>query len=125
MRSTRSGPRFYPAMWLYGLNAILAVIVSFGIWSQSTSAWITALATAILGFVAAMMVRPLDVSVAAAAFATILTYIGGFRIHLSPESIGALTTVFAMLAAYFTHQNVSPVAGSPTGQPLGVPGVRV
>jgi hypothetical protein len=120
----RSGPRFYPAMWLYAINAVLAVVVSFGWLSQAGSAWVMTLATAVFGFIAAMMVRPLDVAVAAAGFATILTAFAGFKFHLSPASISAVTVVFSMLAAYFTHQNVTPVAGSPTGQPLGVTGVR-
>jgi hypothetical protein len=117
---TRSGPRFYPAMWLYGLNAVLAVIVSFGVLSQAGSAWVLSLSTAVLGLITVIMTRPLDVPVFGAGIATILAAFAGFKYHLSPASISAVVVVFSMLAAYFTHQNVTPFAGSPTGQPLGV-----
>src|SRR5450756_2186987 len=95
MRSTRSGPRFYPAMWLYGLNAVLAVIVSFGVLSQAGSAWVMSVSTAGLGLVTVMLTRPLDIPVAAAGFASILTAFAGFKFHLSPAEISAVVVVFS------------------------------
>jgi len=107
--------KLYPATILYALNAIIALVVSFGFLSSATAHYVTVVATAVLGLVVAFLTKPVVVPVAAAAFAAILTGIGGFGLHLTDAQVAAATVVFSMLAAFFTHQSVIPNAASRQG----------
>lgn len=102
---------FQPAMYLYILNAGVALLVAFGLPLNSTVvAAITTIATAILAGVAAFMTRPVSVSALTGAAATILTAAGAFKLHLSANEIGAAVTALSIVLALLLHQNVTPVA---------------
>jgi hypothetical protein len=121
---TRSSPKFYPATILYALNTAVAFLVAFGLnLSATQTAAITTIATAVLGIAVAFTVRPPAVPVISAAFASALAAGASFGLHLSPNQIGVTIAALSLVVGFLTHQNVTPKAGSPTGNPLGVSGV--
>jgi hypothetical protein len=111
-------PKFYPALYLYAVNTALGVVVAFGFLNQTTSAAVTTIGTAVLGLIVAFFTRPFIVGAAAAAFSSVLVGLGGFGLHLADVKIGALVTLFSMIAGFLTHQNVVPQAGSPAIAPV-------
>lgn len=105
------GLKWEPAVYLYGLNSVVALAVAFGLPLTSTqTAAVATIATAVLGGVSAAMTRPVEVSAITAALATALTAAGAFGLHLSADKIGTLVTVLNLAIALLVRQNVTPQA---------------
>jgi hypothetical protein len=107
------GFKWYPAMWLSGLAAVLGVVVSFGFLTQTTAAAVSTVGTAGVGLVTVWLTKPFDVPLMGTLMTTVLVGIAGFGIHLSDAKIGAVVTLITLAAGYLTHQAVTPKAGSP------------
>jgi hypothetical protein len=71
---------------------------------------IATIATAVLTFSAAVVTRPVTLSVCAAAATTALAATAAFGLHLSTDQIGEFVGLLSLLVAFLTHQAVSPVA---------------
>jgi hypothetical protein len=105
------GIRWEPAVYLYGLNSVVALAVAFGLPLTSTqTAAVAVIATAVLGGISAALTRPVEVSAITAALATALTAAGAFGLHLSADRIGTLVTVVNLAIALLVRQNVTPAA---------------
>lgn len=118
------GFKWYPAGYLYALNTVVALVVAFfpGLHVTHTqTAAITTIATAVLAVVTALMTRPPAVPVIAGALGTMLVAAGAFGLHLTDGQTATLVAFVSLAVAFFTHQNVTPKAGSPTGTPLAYP----
>jgi hypothetical protein len=101
-----------PAVILYGLNAVVALAVSFGLpLTPGQTAAVTTIATGILTILAAATTRPVEVSAITGAVATALTAAAAFGLHLGDNQIGSAVTVLSLVLALVLRQNVSPAAG--------------
>ena len=105
--------RLYPAAILYAVNAVIALVVSTGVLSATAGHYLTTIASAVLGLVVAFTTRPVVMSAISALFTTLITGAAGFGLHLSPALTGVIVSLVSMLAAYFTHQTVSPKSVPP------------
>jgi hypothetical protein len=105
----------YPAAILYALNAVVALVVSFGFLSSTTAHYVTVVATAVLGLAVAVTTRPVVIGTITAAFASILTGIAGFGVHFTDAQVAAVTTLVSLIAAFVTHQNVVPAFAADKG----------
>lgn len=98
-----------PAVILYGLNALVALLVSFGLpLSHAMVAAITTIATALLAIITASMTRPVVVSTITGAVGTLLTAVAAFGLDLTTDQIGSVVTVLSIVLALLLRQNVTP-----------------
>lgn len=100
----------YPAVIIGALNAVIALVVSFGFLSPTAAHYVTTVATAVLGLVVALTTRPVVIGTVSTLFATILTGIAGFGVHMTDAQIGAVTTIATLLVTFFVHRSATPVA---------------
>lgn len=108
--------KFEPAVWLYALNAGVALLVAFGFdLTQAQVAAVTTIATAVLTIVAAVMTRPVVVSTITAAAASLLTAAAAFGLHLTANQTGAVVTALSIALALLLRQNVSPATAPVVG----------
>lgn len=105
------GIRFEPAVYLYGINSVVALVAAFGLPLTATqTAAVATIATAVLAGVTAVLTRPVEVSGITGALATALTAAAAFGLHLSADRTGTLVTVASLALALLTRQNVTPQA---------------
>src|SRR4051812_41214532 len=98
-----------PAAILYGVNAAIALLVSFGLpLSGGQVGAITVFATAVLAAWTAATTRPIVVSSITGAVGTALAAVTAFGFHLSGDQIGSIVTVLSIVLALLLRQNVSP-----------------
>lgn len=98
-----------PAVIIYGLNAAVALLVSFGLnLSEGQVSAITVLATAVLAIVTAVMTRPIVVSTITGAVGTALAAVAAFGFDLSASQIGSVVTLLSIVLALLLRTNVSP-----------------
>jgi len=110
----RSGFRYYPAAWSGALTTVLAALVAFKVFPQTTADYVSASGVAILGLVTAVLARPWVVPVISAAFGTFLTSLAGFGLHFSDAQIAAVMGLVTLLGTWFVHSNIVPNIGSPS-----------
>lgn len=100
---------FEPAVVAYGVNALVALLVAYGLeLSQSQVEAIAVITTAILAAVVAAMTRPIVVSTITGAVGTALVAVAAFGLTLNEEQIGATVTALSIVLALLLRQNVSP-----------------
>jgi hypothetical protein len=100
---------YEPAVWLYALNAGVALLVAYGLpMSHGQVAAVTTIATAVLTVVTALMTRPIDVSALTAAVGTGLAAAAAFGLHLSADMVGTTVAALSIVLALVLRQNVSP-----------------
>jgi len=105
------GIKYEPAMYLYALNSVVALVVSFGLPLTTTqTAAIATIATGLLAAASAFLTRPIEVSAISGAVATALTATAAFGLHLSGNQIGSLVTVLSLVLALILRQNLTPAA---------------
>ena len=109
----RNGFRFYPAAWSGALTTVLAALVAFKVFPQTTADYVSASGVAVLGLMTAFFTRPVVVPVISAAFGTFLTSLAGFGLHLGDAQIAAVMGLVTLIGTWFVHQSVVPNAGSP------------
>ena len=108
------GLKVNPVVVLYVLNTLVALAVSFGLpLSHEMVQAVSVIATAALTFTAALLTRPVTLSVAAAAATTALAAAAAFGLHLSSDQIGEFVGLLSLVIAFLTHQAVTPVAKLP------------
>lgn len=108
------GLRVNPVVVLYALNILIALAISFGLpLSHDMVQAIITIATAVLTFSAAVVTRPVTLSICSAAATTALTACAAFGLHLTTDQIGEVAGALSLVVAYLTHQAVTPVAKMP------------
>lgn len=108
--------KYSPVFVLYALNTLVAALVTWGLPLTTTqTAAISTIATAVLGLVAAFAVHPFPIPAATAAISTVLVAAAAFGFHLGQDKITALVGVVSLVAAYITHQLVTPQAAIKAG----------
>jgi hypothetical protein len=94
---------------LYGLNALVALLVSFGLpLNASQVGAITVVVTAILAIWTAATTNPVVVSSITGAVGTALAAVAAFGFSLSANQIGSVVMVLSIVLALLLRQNVSP-----------------
>lgn len=113
-----------PAVILYSMNALLALLIAYGLpLTKTQTAAVITIVTALLTVTAALATRPIAVSSVTAAVATIATAASTFGLHLTADQIGTGTTFLSLLLALVLRPNVSPTA--PAAAPAQVPAPAV
>lgn len=105
--------KYDPALYLYYLNAALALVVAFfpGLNLSSTvQAAIITIATAVLSIIGGLLVRPIHVSLLVASATTALTAAAAFGLHLSDNRMAALTSGLSIVVPLILRLIVSPSA---------------
>lgn len=98
-----------PAGWLALLNALVALLVAFGLpLNHIQVAAITTIATGVLGIIVMFTTRPVVMSGLAAIVGTLLTAGAGFGLHLSADQIGAVVALVSLVVGFLTQQSVTP-----------------
>lgn len=110
-----------PVVYLTGLQAILAVVVSIpaiGV-DAAMAAWIITLASALLGAVEAWAVRPFNVAAMTVAVRTSAAALVMFGLPIPPDTAGAIvgvgTFVMGLLMWNTVTPKVDPAPGFLTG----------
>ena len=120
MAATPARFKYDPALYLYYLNAALALVVAFfpGLNLSSTvQAAIITIATAVLAAVSAVLVRPVHVAALVGAATTALTAAAAFGLHLSDNRMAALTSALSIVIPLILRLIVSPSAVVSTPAP--------
>jgi hypothetical protein len=100
---------YEPAVWLYAVNAGVALLVAFGLnLTHDQVGAVTTIATAVLTIATAVLTRPWVVSTLTAAVGSLLTAVAAFGLHLSGDQVGAVVTALSIVLALLLRQNVSP-----------------
>ena len=103
--------RFEPARLLYTLNALVALLVAYGLpLADAQAVAITAIATGVLSILVALQTRPVVISGIAAAASTILTSVAAFGLELSAEQISTAVAFGSVLLGFLVREYVSPQA---------------
>lgn len=99
-----------PIVWLTGIQAILAVVVSlpFVGLDATTAAWVVTLASAVLGAVEAWAVRPLTVAAMTVAVRTSAAAAVMFGLPITPELAGAVVGVGTFVMGVIMSNAVTP-----------------
>lgn len=106
-----------PAMVLYVLNALIAMVAAWG-WHLSTdkAGAIDTIAAGVLALIAAVMVRPITVSVVVAAAVTVLTAFSAFGLHLTGSQVSTTAAVASILLGALLHAIGVPVVAANQGK---------
>lgn len=100
-----------PAVYLYAINALVALLVAYGLdLTQVQVAAISTFATAGFAAATAILTRPVDVSAVTGAVGTGLTAAVAFGLQLTTEQVGATVTALSVVLALVLRVNVSPIA---------------
>lgn len=106
--------KFEPAVILYAVNAVVALLVSFGLGlTHDQVGAITVIATAITTIWTAVVTRPIVVSTITAAIGTVLSAVAAFHFNLSADQIGTTVTVLSIVLGLLLRQNVTPAPVAP------------
>ena len=98
-----------PAVYLAALNALLALLVSFGApWSAGVNQAIMVVATGVVTIISAAMVRPFDVPLTLGTIKTILVAVAAFGLHLSDVQVAAVLGVLSAIFAVVVRDRVTP-----------------
>jgi hypothetical protein len=109
---------YEPAIWLYGINSGVALLVAYGLpLSQTQVAAVTVIATAFLTVLTAALTRPVDVSALTAAVGTGLAAAAAFGLNLSADQIGTTVAVGSIVLALVLRSNVSPAPAAVANRP--------
>jgi hypothetical protein len=109
--------RLEPAAILYGLNALIALLVAYGLpLTQDQTGAIVTVATAVLAIWAALTTRPVVVSTITGAVGTALAAVAAFGLELSADQIGATVMALSVVLALLLRQNVSPATPAAGGE---------
>lgn len=107
-----------PALWIAVISAALGLVATFGLsWlSAGQAALIVAAINAVAAAVTAWRVRPIAPSVFTGAAGAVIALAGGYGLHLSQPTIGAVNTLVIAVLALLTRGQVSPVPAKTSGQ---------
>jgi hypothetical protein len=107
-----------PAMIVYAVNAVVALVVAYGLpLTDTQTGAVTTLATAAVTIWTAVATRPVVVPAITGAVGTALAAVAAFGLDLSADQIGATVTVLSIVLALLLRQNVTPAAATP--RPVG------
>ncbi|MFI7042606.1 hypothetical protein ACIBI0_38515 [Microbispora rosea] len=100
-----------PAALLYGIQALLAVAVSFGLFglTEESAAWVLTISAGVFALITAVATRPFVVSAMTGAVKTILTGAVAFGLPLTEAQMGAVLAALAIVLGLILRPNVSPM----------------
>ncbi|MEV4000985.1 hypothetical protein [Actinomadura sp. NPDC049753] len=111
------GFRAEPAVIAYAVNAVVALLVSYGLpLSQGQVEAVTVITTALTAAVAAITTRPIVVSGITGALATIMAALAAFNWHFTADQISNTVAVASIVLALLLRQNVSPATRAVGGE---------
>lgn len=99
-----------PAAILYGLQALLAVAVAFGLFglTEDSAAWVMTIANGVMALIVAVVTRPVVVSALTGAVQTILTGAIAFGLPLTEAQMGTVIAALSVVLGLILRPNVSP-----------------
>jgi hypothetical protein len=110
--------KFEPAMLVYCVNAVVALLVAYGLHLTDTQTGaVTTLATVAVTIWTAWMTRPVAVPIITGAVGTALAAVAAFGLDLSADQIGATVTGLSIVLALLLRQNVTPAAAVAAPRP--------
>ena len=111
-----------PAAILYGLQALLAVAVAFGVLglTEESAAWAMTIANGVMALIVALVTRPIVVSAMTGAVQTILTGAVAFGLPLTEAQMGTIIAAMSVILGLILRPNVSPTYGGDTRMMAGV-----
>lgn len=106
-----------PAVVLYVVNAIVAMAVAWH-WHATTNqiGSIDTIVTGVLTIIAAFAVRPVALSVAAAAAVTVLTAFSAWGLHQSADQIATTVAVASIIVGFLLHAGGVPTVAAKQGK---------
>jgi hypothetical protein len=106
-----------PAVILYVVNALVAMVVAWG-WhlTMDQQGAIDTIATGVLTIITAFMVRPIVIPTAAAAAITVLTAFAAFHLKLDPNVISTTVAVASIVLGYLLHVSGTPTLAAKQGK---------
>lgn len=99
-----------PAVILYTLQAVLAVLVAFGVLGLTgeSANWTMTIANGVMALVVAIVTRPFVVSALTGAVQTILTGAIAFGLPWTDAQTGAAIAALSMILALILRPNLEP-----------------
>lgn len=99
-----------PAAILYALQAVLAVLVAFGVFglTETSAAWVLVIGNGAMALVVAVVTRPFVVSALTGGVQTILTGLIAFGLPLTEVQMGAVIAALSILLGLTLRPNVVP-----------------
>jgi hypothetical protein len=99
-----------PAAWLYALQAVLAVLVAFGMFglTEESAAWVLTIGNGVMALIVAIVTRPFVVSALTGAVQTLLTGAIAFGLPWTEAQTGAAIAALSILLGLTLRPNVSP-----------------
>jgi hypothetical protein len=112
-----NGLTLNPAAILYIVNAVIALLVAWGLHlSTDATGAIDTIVTGVLTVIAAFLVRPVALSVVVAALVTIATAFSAFGLHLSQDRITATAAVASIALGALLHALGIPAVAAAQGK---------
>lgn len=99
-----------PAAILYALQAVLAVLVAFGVFglTEESAGWVMTIGTGVMALIVAVVTRPFVVSALTGAVQTLLTGFIAFGLPWTEAQSGAVVAALAIVLGLILRPNVSP-----------------
>lgn len=113
-----------PALWLAVAQAVLGVVVGFGLdglSAEQAALWM-AFGNALFGVIQAILTRPWAVSVFTHAFAVLVTLGAAYGLDLSQPMVASINLVIVSVLALIARGEISP---TPQAWQTGVMGNKV
>jgi uncharacterized membrane protein (DUF2068 family) len=99
-----------PAAILYALQAVLAVLVAFGVLglTEESAAWTLTIGNGVMALIVAVVTRPFVVSALTGGVQTILTGAVAFGLPMTEAQMGTTIAALSILLGLTLRPNVSP-----------------
>jgi hypothetical protein len=99
-----------PSAILYGVQAVLAALVSFGVFglTADSAAWVLTITSGVFALITAVVTRPVAVSLVTGAIKTMLTGAVAFGLPLTEAQMGAGISALTIVLGLLLYGNVSP-----------------
>lgn len=100
-----------PAVILYGVQALLAVLVAFGVFglNETSAAWVLTIANGVMALVVAVVTHPFVVGGVTGAIQTILTAAVAFGLPLTEAQTGTIIAALSVVLGLMLRPNLSPI----------------
>ncbi|MEV0151578.1 MULTISPECIES: hypothetical protein [unclassified Nonomuraea] len=99
-----------PAAILYALQAVLAVLVAFGVFglTDESAAWVLTIGNGVMALIVAVVTRPFVVSALTGAVQTILTAAIAFGLPVTEAQMGSIIAALSIILGLTLRPNVAP-----------------
>jgi hypothetical protein len=102
-----------PAAILFAVNAIIALLISWGTnWSAGTTAIVDGAITAAVTLLTAATTRPVNLQLIVGGATAVVTALAPFGLHLKTDQISSGAVVLSLILAAFFHLAHTPVVAA-------------